>query len=111
MATWPAIGQGMVGSEAELVVGRALDPDSQEVGQIALAAETSRAVAAETETRSEEVQGVLVDTTDPAPVPTAAAALQARGREAEASAAAVGAAVGGDDKHIAVSSGVRPRCE
>jgi len=90
----------MVGSEADLVVGRALAPDSKEAGQTALAAGTSRAVVEETETRSEEVQGVLVDTTDPARVPTAAAVLQAWGREAEASAVEVVGAVGGDNKHL-----------
>ena len=56
-------------------------------------AETSRGVAEETETHSEEVPEVLGDTTDPARVPTAAAALPVWDREVEACEAGADAAV------------------
>ena len=60
---------------------------------------TSRGAAQATEMHSEEVPGVLGDTTDPARARTAAAALPAWDPEVEGSAAAVDvAAVAGGGK-------------
>jgi len=63
-----------------------------------LEAGTSRAVAQATEMHSEEVPGVLGDTTDPARARTAAAVPPAGDPEVEASAAAVDVAVAGGGK-------------
>lgn len=90
-AICPAIGQ-VPASVTGPVVRSARVTDSVEAGQTALEAETSHGVAEGTETHSEEVPGVLGDTTDPARVPTAIAAPPAWDREAEADAAVVAGA-------------------
>ena len=66
-------------------------------GQTALEAETSPGVEEETETHSEEVPGVLADTTDLARVPTAAAAPPAWDPEAEVGVVAV---AGADERRL-----------
>jgi hypothetical protein len=98
-AIWQAIGPATDGQATGLAEDWAQVTGSAEGGQIALEAGTSRAAAQATEMHSEEVPGVLRDTTDPARARTAAAVPPAWDPEVEASAAAVDlAAVAGGGK-------------
>lgn len=87
-----AIGQ-VPASATGPVVGWARATDSEEAGQTALEDGTSPEAAEVTETHSEEVPGVLGDTTDPARVPTATAVPPAWDHEVEAFKAEVGVVV------------------
>jgi Protein of unknown function (DUF2950) len=100
-AILPAIVPALA-SATELAVGWAGVIGSAVGGQTALEAETSPGVEEETETHSEEVPGVLADTTDPARVPTAAAAPPAWDPEGEGSEAEVGvvAVAGADERRL-----------